>query len=158
MSILLAFKAFINAFRSPKETQLFLDGADRTDLPPPSHLHLLSLMQRSGRLIDFLKEDISSFSDAQIGAAARLVHKECAALLEELVAVRPILQEQEGSRVQVPANYDADSIKVVGNIQGNPPFQGTLLHAGWRAHKRSLPRVLGEQKSEILSPAEVEIT
>ena len=36
---------------------------------PDATLHLLALLQREGRLIDFCEEEISGFSDAEVGAA-----------------------------------------------------------------------------------------
>lgn len=114
-------------------------------------------MQQSGRLVDFLKEDITSFTDAQVGAAAREIHQECSKLLEEYVTVRPLREENEGATVTVPQAYDPSTVKVVGKVKGEPPFTGILVHKGWKAHKRSLPKKLGEQSLEIICPAEVEV-
>jgi hypothetical protein len=73
------------------------------------------------------------------------------------VTIRPLKDEQEGSTVQVPKGYHPNEIKVVGKIKGEPPFTGVLIHRGWKAQKRSLPKKTGEQASEIICPAEVEI-
>src|SRR5688572_25231603 len=40
--------------------------------PTESALQLLGLLQREGRLLDFLMEDMSGYADAEIGAAARV--------------------------------------------------------------------------------------
>jgi hypothetical protein len=161
MGLLLAFKAFFKALKDPEAAKGFIEPAPAerqlVDSSELGHLRLLSLLQRSGRLIDFLKEDITGFPDAQVGSAARQVHKECATLLEDIVTIRPVFQEEEGSKVRVPAGYDASSIKVIGNIKGNPPFEGVLVHRGWKAHKRSLPKGVGEQRSEVICPAEIEV-
>ncbi|MDP1836586.1 MAG: DUF2760 domain-containing protein [Chlamydiales bacterium] len=161
MSLWLAAKAFVKALKNPDEARQFVEKegtplltGSETDL---THLRLLALLQRSGRLIDFLKEDITKFPDAQVGAAARQVHKECATLLEDVVTIRPVFQDEEGSQVRVPVGYDAESIKVIGNVKGNPPFEGILVHRGWKAHKRSLPRSVGEHHSEVICPAEIEV-
>ena len=48
--------------------------------PPPSPLpavQILAALQREGRLIDFLEEDLSAYEDAQIGAAVRNIHQGC---------------------------------------------------------------------------------
>ncbi len=161
MSLGLAFKAFFRAFKDPEGAKTFLapqaEEPKRVEQADLGHLRLLTLLQRSGRLIDFLKENISVFSDAQVGAAARQVHKECASLLEDIVTIRPVFQEEEGSKIRVPSGYDPSSIKVIGNVKGNPPFEGILVHRGWKAHKRSLPKSVAEQGSDVLCPAEVEI-
>src|SRR3954464_2306374 len=44
---------------------------------PDAALQLLSLFQREARLIDFTQENLSAYSDADIGAAARVVHEGC---------------------------------------------------------------------------------
>jgi hypothetical protein len=114
-------------------------------------------MQESSRLIDFLKEDLSGFNDAQIGAAARRVHEESKGCLEEYVTVRPLMEESEGSKITVPQGYDTTKIKVVGRVKGQPPYIGTLVHKGWKAHKRSLPKQIGGQVTDVICPAEVEV-
>lgn len=159
--ILLAFKAFFKAFREPAQAALFLlpeaPAAKCVSLSDQTHLQLLTLLQQSGRLIDFLKEDLSGFNDAQIGGAVRKIHQDCGKLLEDLVTIRPIREEAEGAVIQIQAGYDASKIKVVGNVQGEPPFSGILMHKGWKAHKRSLPKTGEAVSSEIICPAEVEV-
>jgi hypothetical protein len=159
MGLMTAFKAFFNALRSPSQAEenpvvkeeRVSASTDR------SHLRLLNLMQHSSRLIDFLKEDLSSYSDAQVGAAARKVHEDCAKCLEELVTLRPLMEENEGSKITVPQEYDTAKIKVVGNVKGQPPYTGTLVHKGWKAHKQSLPKKIGEAHPEVICPAEIEV-
>ena len=167
MAIWVAIKAFFKALRSPTSAKEWMQGADKsveskkTKEEPkvdPSHLRPLRLMQENGRLIDFLKEDIQPFSDAQVGAAVRKIHSDCGKMLEEMVTVRPVFEEAEGAVIQVPRGYDPSEIKVVGNVQGEPPFSGKLVHKGWRAAKRSLPKHVGELNEEVIVPAEVELT
>lgn len=153
MRIINACKAFFKALFEPQ-----------AELPPPTsssdatHLRLLSILQQSSRLLDFLKEDISAFSDAQVGAAVRKIHQDCSQSLEELVTIRPIFQEAEGASVQIAAGYNPAEIKIVGKGHTEPPLKGTLVHKGWKAHKISLPKKAGEQKnSDILAPAEIEV-
>lgn len=162
MGLGLAFKAFIKAFKEPEKGRKFveenLDSNKQLEgNHDPSHLRLLYYLQQSSRFIDFLKEDISTFNDAQVGAAVRKIHQDCARAIEELVNILPLKEEQEGSLVQVPKGYNPNEIKVVGKIKGEPPFTGVLVHRGWKAQKRSLPKKTGEQALEIICPAEVEI-
>ena len=158
MSLILAFKAFIKALKSPKEAEKFVNNQKVvTEKSDYSHLRLLSLLQQSGRLIDFLKEDISSYQDSQIGAAVRKIHQECGKNLEELVTIRPIMEENEGQQVTIEKGYDPSTIKIVGKVKGEPPFTGKLVHKGWKAHKKSLPKQTGLLVSEVIHPAEVEI-
>lgn len=161
MRIWLAVKAFFKVLCEPEKAQLLFEdkpqGTQDEGSTDQSHLRLLTLLQQSGRLIDFLKEDISTFSDAQVGAAVRKIHQECALSLEELVTIRPVLDENEGAGMNIPAGYDASQIKIVGKVNSDPPFSGIVVHRGWKAHKRSLPKKVGEQMNEILCPAEVEV-
>lgn len=161
MGLLLACKAFIKALKDPKKAESFIASAplqlpvrESADL---SHLRLLTLLQQSSRLVDFLKEDIAAYSDAQVGAAVRKIHGDSSKCLEEVVTLRPVLEESEGAKITVPSGYDPSKIKVVGKVKGEPPFAGTLVHKGWKAHKRSLPKQVGEQTSDVVWPAEVEV-
>ena len=116
---------------------------------------LLSVLQREARLVDFLKENIAAYSDAQVGAAVRDVHRDAAAALERMFAPRPVMAEAEGSAVQVPA--DAARVRLIGNVTAQPPQRGTLRHGGWEATKIELPQWSGAQAAaKLIAPAEVE--
>jgi hypothetical protein len=128
---------------------------------PPERVHasglaVLSLLQREGRLVDFLKEDMAAFSDAEIGAAARVVHAGCRRLFAEYLTLEPALQDAEGASITVPAGFDAQRIRLTGNIVGQPPFHGTLKHHGWVVTAVRLPAV-SELDPRVLAPAEVEL-
>lgn len=130
-------------------------------LPPErqhaSGLLVLSLLQREGRLIDFLQENMASFSDAEIGGAARVVHAGCKKVLAEHFSVEPVLKEAEGSTVTLPPGFDAQRIRVTGNVAGQPPFRGALKHHGWAASSVRLPAVSENLDPRVLAPAEVEL-
>ncbi len=155
-----AWKAFIKAFREPEKAKEFVEqknAAKRVETTDVSHLRLLHDLQQAGRLIDFLKEDIGALNDAQVGAAVRKIHQDCARTVEELVAIRPLRDEREGSLVQIARGYNAAEIKLIGKVKGEPPFSGTLVHRGWRAQKRSLPKITSGQVPDVICPAEVEV-
>jgi hypothetical protein len=121
-------------------------------------LSLLAALQREGRLIDFLQEPIAAYGDAQIGAAVRDVHRQCHGVLDRMFGLRPALDAAEGAAVSVPAGPDAARYKLVGNVAGEPPFQGKLCHHGWEATRCELPEWTGgERAAMIVAPAEVEI-
>jgi Domain of unknown function (DUF2760) len=120
-------------------------------------LQLLSLLQREGRLVDFLQQDIASFPDADVGVAARVVHEGCRRALREHASIEPVRAETEGARVKLDAGFDADAVKLVGDVKGEPPWSGTLRHRGWRATRLELPRLVGEHDAHVLAPAEVEL-
>ena len=160
MGLGLAIKAFFKALKEPEKAKDFIEGREsmkQQESLDQSHLRLLAILQRSGRFIDFLKEDIASFTDAQVGSAVRKIHQDCGKLIEEMVTIRPLRTEEEGSMVQVPKGYDPSEIKIVGNVKGEPPFTGKLIHRGWKVHKRSLPKKTGEMNVDVICPAEIEV-
>lgn len=159
MSLILAFRAFIRALKHPNAARNFLAPPPKKKEPlaEEGHLRLLALLQHEGRLIDFLKEDLSGCSDAQIGAVVRKIHADCGKSLEEAVTVRPLLDEAEGMETTVAEGFDPAFIKLIGQVKGKPPYKGVIRHRGWKAHKLSLPKAIGEQKRDVLWPAEIEV-
>lgn len=133
--------------------------------PPPANqaaaevISFLAVLQEKGRLVDFLMDDITVYGDAQVGAAARVVHAGCKAALQDHVRIRPVRDESEGARITVAPGYAADEYRFVGKISGEPPFSGTLVHRGWKPEHVKLPRVLhsGGDRLPTIAPAEVEL-
>ncbi len=121
------------------------------------YLHLLSVLQREGRLIDFFSEDLSLYEDAQIGAAVRSIQDNCKNSLKKYLNPKAVIDQNEGDPISVPADFDPNTIKLTGNVTGEPPFQGTLRHKGWRASRLELPTLAAVKDPGILAPAEVEI-
>lgn len=122
-----------------------------------SALQLLGILQREGRLVDFLREDVTGFSDADIGAAARVVHQGCKRALDEYLEIAPVRTEREGDAVVLDPGYDAARTRVTGNVVGQPPFRGQLAHHGWEVTKIELPRVREGFNARVIAPAEVEL-
>ncbi len=129
--------------------------------PAPSDvtpaLVLLALLQREGRLVDFVEQDISGFDDADVGAAARLVHEGCRKALHRHAEVKPVREEDEDSRVAVEDGIDSGAIKLTGKVSGKPPYRGVLKHRGWRLDKLSLPTPVSGHDPMVIAPAEVEL-
>jgi Domain of unknown function (DUF2760) len=117
----------------------------------------LALLQEKGRLVDFLMEDVTTYDDAQVGAAARVIHQGCKEVLTEHFSITPVSGAQEGSRVTVPAGYAAEEYRLIGKISGNPPFSGKLIHKGWRTDYVKLPRTAKSDRLPTIAPAEVEL-
>ena len=124
---------------------------------PDAALQLLALLQREARLIDFVGEDLGSYADAQIGAAARVVHEGCAKVLREHFSIVPVRTEAEGSRVTLAAGFDAAAVRLTGNVVGQPPFTGSLSHRGWRVAEVNLPQLAAQHDARVIAPAEVEL-
>jgi hypothetical protein len=122
-------------------------------------LNFLATLQARGRLVDFLMDDINAHGDAQVGAAARVVHTGCKAVLQEHFRIRPVREESEGSTVQVAAGYAADEYRLLGRISGPAPFSGVLVHHGWKTDAVNLPRTLhsAADRLPVIAPAEVEL-
>jgi len=120
-------------------------------------LQLLGLLQREARFVDFVQEDIQGYGDAEIGAAARVVHQGCRKVLGEHFTLEPVRTEAEGSRLTLQPGFDAAAVRVSGNVVGQPPFTGTLAHRGWRATETRLPRLAPGHDASIVAQAEVEL-
>ena len=126
--------------------------------PTGPDLRVLAVLQRDGRLIDFLEEDLDGYADAQIGAAVRDIHRGCRKSLHDYLTIEPIIDAAEEQRVTVPGDFDPAAIRLVGNVNGSPPFQGVLKHHGWRVKSVQLPVLpVTRDETSVLSPAEVEI-
>jgi len=120
-------------------------------------LHLLSLLQREGRLVDFLREDLQAYDDAQIGVAVRSIHENCQKALDKYLAPEAVIDQDEGEEVTLDPGVDASAVKLTGNVAGAPPFKGILQHRGWRATAFDVPTLSGSQDPSIIAPAEVEV-
>ena len=148
---------------SPAETE----PTDRTEpaaeRPAPRPLRsdavtLLATLQREARFVDFIQESLDSYSDAQIGAAARDVQRDCGKALKRMFEIRPLLDRREGASVEVPVGFDANRYRLTGNVTGEPPFQGKLAHHGWQAARCDLPTWSGARESALsIAPVEVEL-
>jgi hypothetical protein len=126
--------------------------------PDGTPLRVLNLLQREGRLLDFLMEDIGGASDEQVGAGVRDIHQKCQKALKEHLDLEPVIARQEGEKVDVAAGFDPAAIQLTGNVAGQPPFRGTLVHAGWRVRQIKIAKP-GEGMDElVVQPAEVELT
>ena len=122
-----------------------------------SGLLLVASLQREGRLLDFLQQDVAGFSDEEVGAAARVVHTGCRKVLAAVFRVRAGSKEAEGSTITVPQGFDPQRIRLTGNVAGQPPFKGTLKHHGWVAKEIRMPALSEAMDPRIVAPAEVEL-
>lgn len=151
----IAKKASTDAAFATKANQLFVPP------PPPKPsaeaVRILGILQREARLLDFLMENIQAFTDDQIGASVRDIHAKAQATLKKYVTLEPVLPNEEGSQVTVQAGFDPSAIRLVGNVTGNPPFKGTLQHAGWRAKSIDVPKPPEGVDDFVLMSAEVEL-
>jgi hypothetical protein len=125
--------------------------------PSGEPLRMLVLLQREGRLLDFLLENIQDYSNNDIGAAVRDIQRKCQAALKEHVVLEPVIDKPEETQVDVPAGFDPSAVQLTGNVTGNPPFRGTLKHHGWRAKDVKLQPPPPGQDDLVLQPAEVEL-
>jgi hypothetical protein len=125
--------------------------------PDTSGLTVLAILQREGRLIDFLQEDVAAYSDADIGAAARAVHAGSRKVLSQYLTLEPVLKDADGSTVSVPTGFDARRIRLTGEVAGQPPYRGILKHHGWFATDVRFPSVSDALDARVIAPAEVEL-
>ena len=164
-----ALKCFFRIWFSGEVAGRVRGALDGAALPEPAQprtvsaegergaARLLAVLQREGRLVDFLREDVGAYEDAQIGAAVRGVHAGCRKVLDEFVKLEPVMAGSEGSVVAVEAGFDASAIRLVGDVQGEPPYRGTLAHHGWKAAALKLPELPESMDAMVVAPAEVEV-
>jgi hypothetical protein len=124
---------------------------------PEAALQLLSLLQKEARFIDFINEDVTAFRDDEIGAAARVVHGGCSKAIKEHFSLAPVRTEAEGSNITLPAGFDASENRITGNIVGQAPFTGTLIHKGWQVKEIRLPKLAQGYNAAIIAAAEIEL-
>lgn len=132
-------------------------GKTTAAAPRSDAVTLLATLQREARLVDIVYEPLEGYGDAQIGAAARDVLRDCRQVLDRLFALRPLVDQAEGGAVEVPAGYDAGRYRLTGNVSRQPPLSGQLVHAGWQATRCELPAWTGSREAAlVVAPAEVE--
>jgi len=119
---------------------------------------LLATLQREARFVDIVMEPLVDYSDAQVGAATRDVLRDCGQTLERLFAIRPVVDAQEGAVHETPAELDAARYRLTGNVAGEPPYHGQLVHHGWQATHCELPIWSGnDDAAMIVEPVELEL-
>ena len=121
-------------------------------------VQMLALLQRDGRLVDFLAEDISVYPDVHLGAAVRTIHESCRQVLDRYVKLEPILNSEEDQPVTLQPGFDPAAIKLIGNVAGEPPVRGVLRHKGWRVKEVNLPPLPQSAGRMVVAPAEVELS
>jgi hypothetical protein len=157
---------FLAIRKQPAKPAAAAPSAPIAPPPPPARpeaeiVAFLALLQEHGRLVDFAMEDITSASDQQLGAAARVVHSGCRKVLDDYFEISPLRSEAEGAGVTLEAGFDAPAHRLLGSIPAHPPYKGKLLHPGWSARGVKLPRVTGTTDARpwpVLAPAEVEVS
>lgn len=129
--------------------------------PEDGALQMLGMLQRDARILDFFMEDISAYTDEQIGAAAREVHGKTCQIIVRCFAPQPIIDAVEGSAVTAPPGDTASGsqlVKFIGNVPASGKAKGgALRHRGWRATLATLPKLSAQQDLTILAPAEIEV-
>lgn len=141
-------------------------SAETSAEPEPSHLkesspdaalQLLSLLQKEARLVDFVQEDLTGFSDADVGAAARVVHEGSKKTIEKYFTLAPVRAEEEETQLTIEAGFDPKQIRLTGHVSGEAPYKGILLHKGWKATAVNLPQLVEGHDTTVIAPAEVEL-
>jgi uncharacterized protein DUF2760 len=177
--IVVAFRALFAALFRPGMAQRIKAALEGPTMPKPNRdekrpreeprataaaparseaVTLLSALQREARLVDLAKQPLAGFTDEQIGAAARNVLGDCAAVLDRFFALQPVTSQKEGAPCDVPAGYDPGCYKLSGRVEGSGPFRGRLVHQGWKATAVKLPAWTGSKESAlVIAPAEIEI-
>lgn len=131
------------------QSQIKSKSGDRSDA-----LNLLSALQRESRLLDLVCESLDSYSDAQVGAAARDVLRDSRKVLDRTFGLKPLVDSPEGQPIEIPENASPVRWRVIGKSASKT---GSLCHPGWQATKLDLPIWAGSaDDTMIIAAAEVE--
>jgi hypothetical protein len=149
-----------HAPKSPQDPQAAAPSAATVTKPAaPSRsdaITLLAALQREARLIDLIQENLSAYSDAQVGAAARPCLTQCAATLNRLISIKPLIAAADGDLVKVPENATPSRYTWIGEGSGT---EGKLIHHGWEAAKTELPQWTGaSEDAHVIAPAQIKRT
>ena len=156
--LLLAFRTFFTILRNGAvpiecdESRLLNNTQSGLSHDTRSAIQLLGALQREGRLVDFLMEEIEGASDADIGVAARVIHRGCKQVLDNFFELAPAYPGSEGHTVTIEAGCDPMMIELVG-MTGEAPFTGTLNHQGWRIRKTQMPSLTAAFSETLLQRA-----
>jgi Domain of unknown function (DUF2760) len=174
LSLVCAFRVLFDGRFAARVAELTRAGAERESLPPSASpspslqrpspgaspadgaLQLLALLQREGRFVDFVQQEVATFSDADVGAAARVVHEGCRKALHAHARVVNVRHEAEGAPLTL--ERASAEVKLVGNVAGSAPFRGILRHRGWRVEQLELPTLIGAYDARLVAPAELELS
>jgi hypothetical protein len=157
-----SIRAFFHMLRDPAVAEKFRLVLEPPPPPPPpkpsgAPLRLLRLLQRDGRFLDFVLEDVAGAQDDQIAAAVREMQPRWRDVLREHLDMVPVRTETEGTTVEVPPGFDPSAVQLTGNVTGQPPFRGTLKHPGWRVKEMKIPTPPEGQDEFVIQPAEVDL-
>ena len=174
--ILLAFRAFFSALGGGLTADAFATALQPPSTPEPQKptpkktvkpptarrseaVSLLAALQREARLVDLVMEPLDEYTDEQIGAAARDVLTDCKKVIDRFFEIGPLVDGEEGDTFETPAKIDPNEFQITGNVSGDPPFKGTLVHKGWKASKCELPKWNGNASAAlVVTPSEVELS
>ena len=151
------------ALASPEPKPEVKKEPEKQKVPTSQHhrdgaLALLALLQREGRFVDFVRDAVDGASDADIGAAAREVHRGCRKVLDQHLSIEPVMPGEEEAKVAVPKGFDPAEVRLIGEAKGEPPYRGTLRHHGWRVVDAKLPQLAEGIDRSVIAPAEVELS
>jgi hypothetical protein len=122
--------------------------------PAEGAVQILSILQRDARLVDFLMEDLSGYSDDQVGAAVRDVQTQSRAALERYMRLAPVIDSVEGEYTKT-SGLPGNTLRLVGKVPPDGKASGGVLrHKGWKAEGIELPKA---EPGAVLAPAEIEI-
>jgi len=130
--------------------------------PQDGAVQILSLLQREARLVDFLMEEIGSFTDDQVGAVVRDIHKNSRETLARHVTVSPVVDGVEGTMTTLASvgldAKDTARLRLIGKVPAEGGVKGGILrHRGWKVDKIELPVLPAGKKLLVIAPAEVEV-
>ncbi len=157
MDMRLSWKQRVKAFFCGK---LQVDVTEiKTDFPVNNNAakQLLKILQKQGRLLDFLTQNIDQFNDKEVANAAKVVHRGCNRALKKHCIIKAIYDTNENTNITLNPNFDRSKVNLTGNHHIKSPIKGILIHKGWQIESLSLPTLTEKANPDILQPAEIEV-
>lgn len=125
-------------------------------------VQFVARLQEKGRFLDFIMDDIAAYDNESVGAAARIVHQGCCEVIHDSFTIETIFGGEELEELTLADNYDSHLFRLVGNVPESAPYEGHVLHRGWKTTRVNLSHVVKSEEQidiarSILAPADVEI-
>lgn len=135
--------------------------APTSDESDAAVVQFLARLQEKGRLVDFIMDDIAAYDNESVGAAARIVHQGCCEVLHDCFTIEAIHEGEEMEAVSLADTYDSNSYRLIGKVPDSAPYNGLVLHRGWKTTQVKLPQLANTTDNPalraVIAPAEVEI-
>jgi hypothetical protein len=87
----------------------------------------------------------------------RSIQQDCKQAVKKYIDPRPVVDADEGQPITIEPGFDMNAVTLVGDVAGDPPFEGIVRHPGWKAGRKEIPNLADVRDSAVITPAEIEV-